>query len=316
MNETQKPFVCSIKNCTMTFTNEDHLICHNKRHEVMLNLGLTKATEIADQTPTPTRFIKNCEELGLFQDLQNVNPFDEVFKKAAEAVKNGTTLEVPPGQNCDDSLHTPHILPHLEERNIKIKSKPDEDSNSNEFLLTVPEGAASTTRDLVVDRLKQKVNKVAQNKGLDNESPPTTAQSPDPRTTLDDPKREKIKEMNRAAQMRCRRRKQEKILQMEAELLALRENNRRLRVKNYLLSIENERLRKIVSGHNIEISGNISTAVEAARIEKGQDKNQKPVIVQVLPVQAVPLPVVPIQLIEEANLQKKSERRLMVEKIK
>lgn len=30
---------------------------------------------IADETPTPTRFIRNCEEVGLFQDL-NVNPFD------------------------------------------------------------------------------------------------------------------------------------------------------------------------------------------------------------------------------------------------
>jgi len=30
----------------------------------------------ADETPTPTRFIRNCEEVGLFQDLQNVNPFD------------------------------------------------------------------------------------------------------------------------------------------------------------------------------------------------------------------------------------------------
>ncbi len=28
----------------------------------------------ADETPTPTRFIRNCEEVGLFQDLQNVNP--------------------------------------------------------------------------------------------------------------------------------------------------------------------------------------------------------------------------------------------------
>lgn len=36
-----------------------------------------------DETPTPTRFIRNCEEVGLFQDLQNVNPFDEDFKKAA-----------------------------------------------------------------------------------------------------------------------------------------------------------------------------------------------------------------------------------------
>ena len=39
---------------------------------------------LADQTPTPTRFIRNCEEVGLFQDLQSVNPFDEGFKRAME----------------------------------------------------------------------------------------------------------------------------------------------------------------------------------------------------------------------------------------
>lgn len=38
--------------------------------------GLTFMSGLADETPTPTRFIRNCEEVGLFQDLQNVNPFD------------------------------------------------------------------------------------------------------------------------------------------------------------------------------------------------------------------------------------------------
>lgn len=47
----------------------------------------------ADQTPTPTRFIRNCEEVGLFQDLQNVNPFEETFRRAVEAGKTGTLSE-------------------------------------------------------------------------------------------------------------------------------------------------------------------------------------------------------------------------------
>ena len=49
----------------------------------------------ADETPTPTRFIRNCEAIGLFQDLQNVNPFEETFRQATEAVKKGQTLRVP-----------------------------------------------------------------------------------------------------------------------------------------------------------------------------------------------------------------------------
>lgn len=59
---------------------------------MVLNLGLGhKGNIFADQTPTPTSFIRNCEEVGLFQDLQNVNPFEETFKKAAEAAKTGLT---------------------------------------------------------------------------------------------------------------------------------------------------------------------------------------------------------------------------------
>lgn len=48
----------------------------------------------ADQTPTPTRFIRNCEEVGLFQDLQNENPFEETFRRAVEDGKSGV-LTVP-----------------------------------------------------------------------------------------------------------------------------------------------------------------------------------------------------------------------------
>ncbi len=33
-----------------------------------------------DQTPTPTRFLRNCEEAGLFQELGN--PFDQDFQSA------------------------------------------------------------------------------------------------------------------------------------------------------------------------------------------------------------------------------------------
>lgn len=67
----------------------------------------------ADDTPTPTRLIRNCEELGLFDD---VNPFDEKFR---EAINNDSlrpsvlfttqkSLEVI--KPHDDELHTPIIF--------------------------------------------------------------------------------------------------------------------------------------------------------------------------------------------------------------
>ncbi|CAK1593106.1 unnamed protein product [Parnassius mnemosyne] len=110
--EPEKPFACSMPDCGMTFTNEDHLHVHTKKHDMVLQLGLEqKAAFVADQTPTPTRFIRNCEEVGLFQDLQNVNPFDEGFKRAMETKHGISSLE---GANVattsDDVLHTPHLV--------------------------------------------------------------------------------------------------------------------------------------------------------------------------------------------------------------
>lgn len=40
MDQDSKPFACPIKDCTMTFTNEDHLNWHHKKHDLVLNLGL------------------------------------------------------------------------------------------------------------------------------------------------------------------------------------------------------------------------------------------------------------------------------------
>jgi len=49
----------------------------------MLNVMLT-CTVLGDQTPTPTKFLKSCDELGLFQEFTR-NPFDEEFRKSAES---------------------------------------------------------------------------------------------------------------------------------------------------------------------------------------------------------------------------------------
>ena len=43
-----------------------------------------------DQTPTPTKFLKNCDEIGLFNELTvPKNPFDDAFKQATDEVKVG-----------------------------------------------------------------------------------------------------------------------------------------------------------------------------------------------------------------------------------
>lgn len=107
-----------------------------------------KCVDSADQTPTPTRLIRNCEEVGLFEDLQHVNPFDETFRRAVESdcgnpsesydslkctkpkLATQTTLEALTMHN-EETLHTPNVLPYLEaasssNRNLKTISLDDE----------------------------------------------------------------------------------------------------------------------------------------------------------------------------------------------
>ncbi|XP_077430538.1 cyclic AMP-dependent transcription factor ATF-7b isoform X1 [Vanacampus margaritifer] len=79
-----RPFVCNAPGCGQRFTNEDHLSVHKHKHEMTLKFGpaRTDSVIIADQTPTPTRFLKNCEEVGLFNDL--ANSFEHDFCKVQE----------------------------------------------------------------------------------------------------------------------------------------------------------------------------------------------------------------------------------------
>lgn len=46
------------------------------------NDGSCCVLDLADQTPTPTRFLKNCEEVGLFNEL--ATSFEHEFCKAQE----------------------------------------------------------------------------------------------------------------------------------------------------------------------------------------------------------------------------------------
>ncbi|XP_075685613.1 cyclic AMP-dependent transcription factor ATF-2 isoform X2 [Rhinoderma darwinii] len=79
-----RPFVCTAPGCGQRFTNEDHLAVHKHKHEMTLKFGPARndSVIVADQTPTPTRFLKNCEEVGLFNEL--ASPFENDFKKTTD----------------------------------------------------------------------------------------------------------------------------------------------------------------------------------------------------------------------------------------
>ncbi|XP_009468845.1 PREDICTED: cyclic AMP-dependent transcription factor ATF-7 isoform X2 [Nipponia nippon] len=117
-----RPFVCNAPGCGQRFTNEDHLAVHKHKHEMTLKFGpaRTDSVIIADQTPTPTRFLKNCEEVGLFNEL--ASSFEHEFKKAAEDDEKKARGK---GHPLDMSLpSTPDIKIKEEEPVEEITSKP------------------------------------------------------------------------------------------------------------------------------------------------------------------------------------------------
>lgn len=160
MNEdVLKPFPCKKVGCGMSFFTEDHLSVHHQAKHNQLNLEIPKGSSIqifckinlefcrrsnfminilADQTPTPTRLLNNCEELRVFDDLQNINPFEEGFRRAVEDNTNGIVncfLSTPSNQ---DTLHTPQILPQFEIRPVKNEPNGDAILPEQPKNLTVP----------------------------------------------------------------------------------------------------------------------------------------------------------------------------------
>lgn len=55
--------------------------------KVLLWIVISVHSLLPDQTPTPTRFLKNCEEVGLFNELASSFEQDEDEKRAKTSVR-------------------------------------------------------------------------------------------------------------------------------------------------------------------------------------------------------------------------------------
>nr|XP_040049547.1 cyclic AMP-dependent transcription factor ATF-7a isoform X2 [Gasterosteus aculeatus aculeatus] len=121
-----RPFVCSAPGCGQRFTNEDHLAVHKHKHEMTLKFGpaRTDSVIIADQTPTPTRFLKNCEEVGLFNELDNSFDQDDEDKRAKNA------LPAPSSGAVDMSMQTASDVKVKEEEPVEVDSSPPSSPDS------------------------------------------------------------------------------------------------------------------------------------------------------------------------------------------
>ncbi|KAJ8349837.1 hypothetical protein SKAU_G00249670 [Synaphobranchus kaupii] len=135
-----KPFVCTATGCGQRFTNEDHLAVHKHKHEMTLKFGPARndSVIVADQTPTPTRFLKNCEEVGLFNELPS--PFEHDFKKATEEDIKKLPLDLSP-------LATPVIRNKIEEPCAVVSQR--------DSPLPHPESTTSDDRDISLQPMSQ-----------------------------------------------------------------------------------------------------------------------------------------------------------------
>ncbi|KAM9494853.1 cyclic AMP-responsive element-binding protein 5 isoform 2-T2 [Clarias gariepinus] len=122
MNTDQDgPYVCTAPGCTQRFQREDHLIIHRHKHEMTLKFASIRYDNtLSDQTPTPTRFLKNCEEVGLFSDLDLNRASDEEEEETKQNFSVQASLGETPGE-CHGSqqqqcalaqFHTSHLHSH------------------------------------------------------------------------------------------------------------------------------------------------------------------------------------------------------------
>ncbi|KAJ8400880.1 hypothetical protein AAFF_G00392340 [Aldrovandia affinis] len=118
-----RPFVCNAPGCGQRFTNEDHLAVHKHKHEMTLKFGpaRTDSVIIADQTPTPTRFLKNCEEVGLFSEL--ASSFEQEFRKAQEDDDNNNNKKTTKNM-------TPSEVKVKKEKPVDLDSSPPDSPDS------------------------------------------------------------------------------------------------------------------------------------------------------------------------------------------
>nr|XP_014342907.1 PREDICTED: cyclic AMP-responsive element-binding protein 5-like isoform X2 [Latimeria chalumnae] len=122
--EQERPFICNAPGCSQRFPTEDHLMIHRHKHEMTLKFPAIKTDNIlSDQTPTPTRFLRNCEEVGLFNDLDCT--LEQEFRKAQEEEDN---KRVSVGLGISNVSNVQTKEPSITDNRQRVSTLPQTDS--------------------------------------------------------------------------------------------------------------------------------------------------------------------------------------------
>ncbi|CAL8294465.1 unnamed protein product [Merluccius merluccius] len=115
MNDEQdRPYLCSAPGCSQRFHSEEHLMIHRHKHEMTLKFPCIKADNAStDQTPTPTRFLRNCDAVGLFKEIEEefLQAQQEENNKLQQHLKPQHQLPPEPRQSQPGLHHPAHTQP-------------------------------------------------------------------------------------------------------------------------------------------------------------------------------------------------------------
>uniref|UniRef100_A0A9J8CYQ3 Cyclic AMP-dependent transcription factor ATF-2 n=1 Tax=Cyprinus carpio carpio TaxID=630221 RepID=A0A9J8CYQ3_CYPCA len=271
-----KPFLCTAPGCGQRFTNEDHLAVHKHKHEMTLRFGPARndSVIIADQTPTPTRFLKNCEEVGLFNEL--TGPFEHDFKKATEDDIKKLPLDLSPlatpvvrnkiEEHTPIESHRDSPLPHPEsttadDKKLKAALSQQLPQVTNGDAGDIQSSSASETPPPAPPPAEEPRPKSLQQPATSTTETPVSPAPPVQhtsstggrrrRTTSEDPdeKRRKFLERNRAAASRCRQKRKVWVQNLEKKAEDLSSVNGQLQNEVTLLRSEVAQLKQLLLAH-------------------------------------------------------------------
>jgi len=235
-----------------SFTNEDHLQVHRKRHDMSLNLDLlnngTQPDGFADETPTPTRFFRISEEVGFFQDIQNVNPFDEQFSKAATSGSEQENFQFSLSTLCssnNDSLNTPQVLGFPTPTPTPLTLVTHNPKN-----LEIPKKKSKLASEEVQERHIESRTTIGNDEELAKSLPAPTSPSSVTQNSPPTDKRTEQLERNRAAAVRSRERRKQWVSDLETKNMELMSILVKVQGELRQARAENLNLREELSRHS------------------------------------------------------------------
>uniref|UniRef100_A0A3B3ZNG8 Cyclic AMP-dependent transcription factor ATF-2 n=1 Tax=Periophthalmus magnuspinnatus TaxID=409849 RepID=A0A3B3ZNG8_9GOBI len=282
MNELlDRPYVCGAPGCSQRFQSEEHLSIHRHKHEMTLKFNSIKSdAAFTADTPTPTKFLQNCDEVGLFKEIEEEFLQAQEEEKKQPAQRPGHSIvpptpvppsastsaphtnsfpqptTAPPPQPAPSSISTPSTSPPTPQPAPQPTSQPaprPDPPAAQPVPQPAPAAPSSPWLSPVPSQPSQCQLSLSQGGpgSCAGPSGPPGAVARRRRTSEQDPdeRRQKFLERNRAAATRCRQKRKLWVSSLEKKAEELTHTN--LQLQNEVTSLRSEvgQLKQILLTH-------------------------------------------------------------------